>query len=179
MERWRHLPLAVFEHMQFSNWTEGAEKLNAFDICDRVEPIWRDVVQRAQLHELTLTHRLIASFHSALANAVNANSPGEFRDPTKWDDLVKETKEVSDGDDMSQIDAWLLAALFWDHLPSLRLMTSWLYISALHIQETGRELSIAMTSLGSLLEKLSSAGPPLHDAEGLRGSLSRLGPTNP
>ena len=72
---------------------------------------------------------------------------------------------------LDQNDAWVLAQLFWEHLPSLRLLTAWLYVSALHIQDGNTPLPLEIAGLGRLIDDLSGAGPPIYDSEDLRGAL--------
>lgn len=179
VEHWKFLPIAAFEHMQSANWPDATNLPSSFDICEAVNPIWDGLMIRAQSSDLSLDIGCISSVHFDIASEVGAKAPGELLDPNGWSRFCAEmgcTPEQSiQKFDVEGSAAWIVAALFWEHLPSLRLMTSWLYVSALCAQNGSGRLDLEEGSLGSLIGAMSGAGPPIYDAEDLRGNLRSYG----
>jgi hypothetical protein len=106
-------------------------------------------------------------------------APGDLLVREQWNHFLDEFCD-SEVKDVRQLDvegsaAWILASLFWEHLPSLRLMTSWFYVSALCVQHGSDRLFLEECSLGSLIRALSGAGPPIYDAEDLGAIFDAMG----
>lgn len=178
-QAWPLRGLAVFEHGQIANWRDGQPPLSTFEICEKLSPIHDNLLQRAKRRELRLDQESISSFHAELASALGAQSPGQFRDPSKWSKFIESITGIGESGpgliELENTDAWIISSLFWDHLVSLRLLASWLYVGAMHVQEGRKELPISVAKLGGLIDALTAAGPPVFDAEELRGSIRQYG----
>jgi len=178
-DTWRFLPLGTFEHLQSANWADDNKTTGSHEICEAVNPIWERLEARARDNMITIDQASISALHFELATAVGAVEPGTFKGPETWTDYVEEMADnvggVLDAIDIDQSGAWLLAELFWGRLPSLRLLTPWFFISAIHIREGLDPLALSMESLGRLLDDVSGSGPPHYDAESLRSNMGRYG----
>jgi len=169
------LPIATFEHMQSANWVGGRPVVSNFDICDGAMEIHADLQERAKAGRVSLSEKFISEVHGKFSSRLENCEQAMFRNSGEWLEFVGEIEKAADPDPVTVFNsgAWILSQLYWQHLNCLRLVTSWLIVDALALQEGSPRLQIRDRKLGRLLEDISASGPPLFDAENARGQLHK------
>jgi hypothetical protein len=152
------MPVAVMEHHQAFH-----PELDTYDICERLGRLWREI--RSEKKNYGLDADEIWAFHARVASALSGE-PGEFADRPGWRAFVDElcaagTVEVQGG----QAYNWIFAQLYWCHLTRFRLATVWLFVNALRLQHGHPLHHLSLEKLGSFLDSLSGAGPPISDGQ--------------
>jgi len=154
MMRKKFMPIAVLEHHQMLD-----PVLNAFDICDRLGPVWLEIQREAQARTFTLDADCIQSINERIARSLGMDA-GIFRNKEGWanvlDGIITEDGPVYN---------WMFSALYWDHLTKFRLSTAWLFTNAIRIQHQLPECGLALDKLGAFLDSLSASGPPIYDGQ--------------
>lgn len=167
------LPLATFEHVQAANWLNGQPTIDMYDICDKTDPVKVYLFNTAEQKQLILTAEFILDINRRLVSNLNGCLPAKFKDPDEWQIFIDELREASDPEPIGVSDcgAWIISQLFWKHLTSLRLLTAYLIVDGLAIQQGTPRLNLGQSGLGRFIDDLSSSGPPNYDAENMRGQL--------
>jgi hypothetical protein len=168
-------PIAAFEHMQMHNWVNGNPEQSAYDICDNIVPVQNFLSDCAKKQQVKLTTEFIFETNERLVNCVNGTNAASFIRSEEWLKFIFEIEEACSPDPIETYGcgAWIMAQLYWCHLSTLRLLTSWLIVDALGQQERSPRPVIHLKELGTFLEHLCMSGPPLFDAESLRGKTLR------
>jgi len=167
--------LALYEHLQISNWNTLQDIPNSRKISDAISETLNWLFIMAENREVTLDTEMVLKFHSYSAQKIGVNTKNVFHDKQGWEKFLEQTVGLDDHPlntrNIADTEAWILATLHWDHLSSLRLVVPWLFISALDIQNGNHGFGLCLSKLGSLLNHLSDAGPDLFDAEMLRANI--------
>jgi hypothetical protein len=165
MMRKKFMPIAVLEHHQMIG-----PVLSAYDICDRLGPVWLEIRREAQAGTFTLDADCIQGINERIARSLGMDA-GIFRDKEGWARFIDACAsitgsiEASIEDDPAHICSWILSALYWNHLTQFRLSTAWLFMNAIRIQHKLPEYGLELDKLGAFLDSLSGSGPPIYDGQ--------------
>jgi hypothetical protein len=167
------IPIAAFEHAQMQNWSDGVPSIDMFDICNDVQPVRNFLLDRARQDKISISAEFIFDINLRLVNCLRGCRMATFQSTDEWSTFVKQISEAAAPKAIETFNsgAWILAQLFWHHLTILRLLTPWLIIEALGIQQSSPKPAITFEHFGTFLIDLSASGPPIFDAENLRGKL--------
>jgi len=154
------MPIAVMEHHQMLH-----PQVDVYDICERLWGLWQQVAKEAGDMAYRLDAEVILALNARVA-AVLGGEPGEFADRAGWSAFLDELREAGSLDeDDGHVCNWIFSQLYWQHLTRFRLATVWILVNALNLQR-GRPLNtLSLEKLGSFLDRLSAAGPPIHDGQ--------------
>lgn len=174
------LPLANFEHVQSANWLNGQPTIDQFDICDGIDPVRAYLFDKAKQNQIILTAAFILDVNRRLVSNLNGCLTAKFQNSEEWQIFIDELQEAADPNPIGVEDsgAWVIAQLFWNHLTSLRLLTAYLIVDSLTVQQRIPRLNLDQSGLGRLIADLSSSGPPIYDAENMRSQLHNYNSTN-
>jgi hypothetical protein len=165
------LEIAAFERLQRVNWTPPIRLPSDEEIDARLEPVWQDLLVSARYTSLTLEPPHIAVLNRTIAEALGADAPVGFLRPESWLDFLRvvHATHIREMPPIRDIAARLIARLHWHHLSEFSLLTAWMHVSALSVQQGGEPL--VLRAPGRLLRDLSSAGPPHVDTRPLHATL--------
>lgn len=164
------IEIAVFEHVQAANWGDDGPSISAHDICDLIAPVRSALLTRAQNGGFALDRASITDIHHQLAQAIGISPAPEFKKPAAWQEFLDGIAEASSPDPITVADfgAWIVAQLFWNHFRHIRLLTGWVVIECLAMGDNQPLPPPPPGMLSRVLGDMSSAGPPLYDAEDFR-----------
>jgi hypothetical protein len=167
------LPLATFEHVQAANWLNGQPTIDKYDICEKIDPVRVYIFDIAKQKHLILTAEFILDVNRRLVSNLNGCLSANFKDPDEWQIFIDGLQEASDPEPIGVRDcgAWIISQLLWNHLTTLRLLTAYLIVDGLAIQQGTPRLNLGQSGLGRFIDDLSSSGPPIYDAENMRSQL--------
>jgi hypothetical protein len=153
-------PIAIVEHHQMFN-----PNISPYDICERLGVLWKEVQKEAKSDAFSLDADMILALNTRVALALSSE-PGDFVNRDGWLDFLNELNEMGSLEkDDGHAYNWIFAKLYWQHLTRFRFATTWILVNALNLQR-GHEIDrLSLDNLGSFLDSLSGAGPPISDGQ--------------
>lgn len=153
-------PIAIMEHHQMFN-----PNISPYDICDRLGVLWKEVQKEAESNAFSLNADIILALNARVALALSSE-PGDFANRDGWLEFLSELDEIGSlEEDDGHVYNWIFAELYWQHLTHCRFATTWILVNALNLQR-GYEINrLSLENLGSFLDSLSGAGPPISDGQ--------------
>jgi hypothetical protein len=155
MIRQKFMPIAVLEHHQMID-----PAVDAYDICERLGPVWLEIQREAQACTFTLDADCIQSISARVARSLGMDT-GIFRNKEGWAGFL----DGGGNTEVGPVYNSMFSTLYWDHLTKFRLSTAWLFTNAIRIQHQLPEYCLALDKLGAFLVSLSASGPPIYDGQ--------------
>jgi hypothetical protein len=151
------MPIAVVEHHRLLS-----PNLSPLDICKRLETLWYEIRQEAEMRAFTLQPESIVDINKRVSSVLDIGDC-IFLDREGWLNFIKDLPNIED--DPSHICSWIFSTLYWNHLVQCRLATAWFFVNAIRIQNALPEYRLSLSRIGEFLDSLSRAGPPLFDGQ--------------